>query len=161
MAKKFLIAVAGIVAVMAALVVLPGVSKQSGSLSIEYYRDNMVRDESGRYNVAVRETLKIGNDGSASYSSSAGQPERRFTISGDEMKVLRELFLNTGFMDIPKTDYPEKAGLANYTRYELSVADEDDTQSIRWVNPEAGNESTPSIIVNAGTRLDAIIERNS
>ena len=154
MAKKFLIVVAGIVAVMAALVILPGVSRQSGSLSIEYPRDTVA--QSG---LQDRESLRISNDGSAVYSSE-GQ-ERGFTVSADELKVLRELFLNTGFMEIPKTEYREKAGLANFTRYELSVSAEDRTQSIHWVNQEAGNESVPSIIVNAGTRLDAIIERNS
>jgi hypothetical protein len=161
MAKKFLIAIAGIVAVMAAIIILPGTSRQSGSVSIEYHRDTMVRDESGAYNVQERESLEIGNDGSALYSSSTGQPDHRFTVSGDEMKILRELFLNTGFMDIPKTDYGEKAGLANFTRYELSVSAEDDSQLMRWVNPKAGNESIPPIVINVGTRLDAIIERNS
>ena len=142
MAKKFLIAVAGIVAVMAALIILPGVSRQSGSVSIDYYRETIVRNDSGQHDVHERENLKIGNEGSATYSR-GGQPERRFTVSGDEMKVLRELFLTTGFMDIPKTDYQEKAGLANFTRYELTVTAEDDNQLMHWVNPEAGNESIP------------------
>ena len=77
------------------------------------------------------------------------------------MKVLRELFLNTGFMQIPQTAFDEKSGLANYTRYQLSVQASDGSQLMNWVNPEASNTSIPSIVLNAGSRLDAIIERNS
>ena len=87
--------------------------------------------------------------------------ERRFSVSSEEMKVLRELFLNTGFMQIPTTNYEERSGLANFTRYELSVLSGEDSQLIHWVNPEASNGSIPSIIINAGSRLDAMIERNS
>jgi hypothetical protein len=165
MAKKFLIAIAGVVAIMAALILLPGVSRQGGNITIEYYRDKVIRMESGLYDVGERQTLTINNDGSARYigPGSQGEPqvERRFSVSSEEMKVLRELFLNTGFMQIPTTNYEERSGLANFTRYELSVLSGEDSQLIHWVNPEASNGSIPSIIINAGSRLDAIIERNS
>ena len=165
MAKKFLIAIAGVVAIMAALILLPGLSRQGENITIEYYRDTVIRMESGLYDVGERQTLTINNDGSARYigPGSEGDPqvERRFSVSSEEMKVLRELFLNTGFMQIPRTDYEEKSGLANFTRYELAVRSEQDSQLIRWVNPEASSESIPSIIVNAGSRLDIIIGRHS
>ncbi|MGI0037794.1 MAG: hypothetical protein ACRD99_05500 [Nitrososphaera sp.] len=165
MARTLLIAVAGVVAVMAALILLPGVSRQGGTVSIEYHRDVIIRMDSGLYDVSGRQTLTISNDGSARYlgtgSQGEQQSERRFSVSGDEMKVLRELFLNTGFMQIPRTDYEEKSGLANFTRYELAVRSVEESQLIHWVNPEASNESVPSIIINAGSRLDAIIKRHS
>lgn len=165
MAKKFLIAIAGVVAIMAALILLPGVSRQGGNVTIEYHRDTVIRMESGLYDVGERQTLTINNDGSAKYvgPGSQGEPqvERRFSVGSEEMKVLRELFLNTGFMQIPTTNYEERSGLANFTRYELTVLSGDDSQSIRWVNPEASNTSVPSIVINAGSRLDAIIERHS
>ena len=165
MAKKFLIAIAGVVAIMAALILLPGVSRQGGNITIEYYRDTVIRMESGLYDVGERQTLTINNDGSAKYigPGSQGEPqvERSFRVSSEGMKVLRELFLNTGFMQIPTTSYEERSGLANFTRYELSVLSGEDSQLIHWVNPEASNGSIPSIIINAGSRLDAIIETNS
>lgn len=160
MAKKFLIAVAGIVAVMAALVILPGVSRQSGTVSIEYRRDAVSMTDTGLYEIQSRETLRIGNDGSAKYYRPNGQV-LEFTVASEELKVLRELFLSTGFMQIPSRDYAEKTGVANFTRYDLSIKSEDGDQSIRWVNPEASGESIPSVIINAGSRLDAIIERKS
>lgn len=161
MARKFLIVVAGVVAVMAALILLPGVSRQGNDVTIEYYRDNVTRMDSGLYDVSGRQILSISNDGSARYVGGEQQLDRRFSVSGEEMKVLRELFLNTGFMQIPATNYEEKSGLANFTRYELSVRSGEDSQSIRWVNPEASNGSIPAIIINAGSRLDDIIERHS
>jgi hypothetical protein len=161
MAKKFLLIVAGIITVMAALVFLPGLAAQQGELAIEYYRDNVVRSESGMYDTINRETLTIANDGSARYQTLDGEVDRRFFVSSEELKVLRELFLNTGFMQIPNTGFNEKAGLSNYTRYNLLVQNKEESQVLHWVNPEASNGAIPSIVLNAGSRLDAIIERNS
>ena len=165
MASKFLIAIAGVAAVMAALILIPEMSRQGETLSIEYHRETVNRTDNGLYDIILRQTLTIANDGSASLigtdSQADQQVERRFSVSSEEMKVLRELFLNTGFMQIPRTDYEEKSGLANFTRYELAVRSEQDSQLIRWVNPEASSESIPSIIVNAGSRLDIIIGRHS
>jgi hypothetical protein len=164
MARKFIIIVAGVVAVMAALILLPGVSRQGNDVTIQYYRDNVTRMEGGLYEVSGRQILSINNDGSATYIGSddqGQQPERRFSVGSEEMKVLRELFLNTGFMQIPATTYEEKSGLANFTRYELSVRSGEESQLIHWVNPEASTGPIPAIIINAGFRLDGIIERHS
>lgn len=160
MAKKFLIVVAGIVAVMAALVLIPGLASQDRSMKIEYSRDNVIRLDTGSYDVNRREILTIENDGSARYQIN-GQPAPTFSVSSDEMKVLRELFLNTGFMQIPQHAFDEKPGLANYTRHQLSVESDEASQLLNWVKPEASSTSVPSIVLNAGSRLDAIIERNS
>jgi hypothetical protein len=160
MAKKFLFVIAGIVAVMAALVLLPGLASQDRNINIEYSRDNVVRLDNGSYEVNRREILTIAGDASARYRMD-DQVDRRFFVSSDEMNVLRELFLRTGFMQITPTAINEKSGLANYTRYQLSVQADDDSLRLMWVNPEASSTSIPSIVLNAGSRLDAIIERNS
>lgn len=161
MARKFLLVVAGVVAVMAVLILLPGFSGQGDDVTIEYYRDNVTRMDTGLYEVSMRQVLSINNDGSATYLGAGEQLERRFSVSSEEMKVLRELFVNTGFMQIPATNYEEKSGLANFTRYELSVRSGEETQLIHWVNPEASSGPIPAIIINAGSRLDSIIERHS
>lgn len=162
MAKKFLIVVAAIVAVMAALALLPGIFSQAEAFNLEYRRDHIYRVEGGGYNTIDQGILNIRQDGSATYVVLNGQgvqlEERQFTVRGDEMKVLKELFLNTGFMQIPDAEYRERPGLANFTRYQLDVHAGEESQSFRWVNPEAGFGNIPSIIINAGTRLDAIIE---
>jgi hypothetical protein len=145
MAKKFLIVVAAIVAVMAALALLPGIFSQAEAFNLEYRRDHIYRVEGGGYNTIDQGILNIRQDGSATYVVLNGLgvqlEERQFTVRGDEMKVLKELFLNTGFMQI-----------------QLDVHAGEESQSFRWVNPEAGFGNIPSIVINAGTRLDAIIE---
>ena len=165
MAKTFLLVVAAIAAVMAALAILPGISRQGGDLTIDYQKDSVIRGDSGDYENLDRDLLTINNDGSARHVKLDGQGkvvgEKRFSITGEELKVLKELFLGTGFMQIPENSYVERMGLANFTRYELTVKSGEDSQTIRWVNPEAGNGNIPSIVINAGTRLDAIIERSS
>ena len=165
MAKKFLMIVAGIVAVMAALALLPGIFSQGEGFGLEYRRDHIYRVEGGGHDTIDRGILSIRQDGSATYVVLNGQgvklDERQFTLRSDEMKVLRELFLNTGFMQIPDAEYRERPDLANFTRYQLDVHSGEESQSFHWVNPEAGFGSIPSIIINAGTRLDAIIESRS
>ena len=165
MAKKFLIVIAGIAAIMAAVAIFSALSNQEQALTLDYARESIERTESGSYSVAQRETLRLYADGSAVYDRYDGSGNRleskSFAASSDERKVLRELFLATGFMQIPATEYDEKSGLANYTRYELSVQSGAESKSIKWVNPEAAQTAVPSIIVNAGTRLDAMIERNT
>jgi CHASE1-domain containing sensor protein len=164
MAKKFLAVAAGVVAVMAALVLLHGLFTQGESFTLEYRQSNFSQSEGGRYTAVEDEILNIRQDGSATYSLLNSQgvqiTERQFSVSSDEMKVLRELFLNTGFMQIPDSEYGERQGLSNFTRYRLDIQSGDDSKSFLWVNPEASFGNIPSIIINAGTRLDAIIERH-
>jgi hypothetical protein len=164
MAKKFLIVVAGIVAVMAALVFLPGVPTQNGEVDIEYQRQEFYGLD-GQHVGGDRETLHISNDSSAKYarldSQGAVLEQKTFSVSSDDMKVLSELFLNTGFMQIPASAYEKRDDVSNFTAYQLVVTSADEFKSIRWVNVEAGVENIPAIVVNAGTRLDAIIEKQS
>jgi hypothetical protein len=164
MAKKFLIVIAAIVGIMAALAIIPAISNQGSGISLDYARESVVLEDAANA-TASRETLSIKDDGSAIYGKfdeTGRQVDlRRFIVSGGEMKVLRELFLTTGFMQIPATEYGEKEGLANYTSYQLTVQSGEDSKSISWVNPEAASAPVPSIIVNAGTRLDEIIDRST
>lgn len=164
MAKKFLAVVAAVVAVMAALVILPGIFSQGESLMLEYSRSNVSQIQGGGYETVEQHILNIRQDGSATYAlldrEGVQVVERQFSVSGDEMKVLRELFLNTGFMQIPASEYAERPGLANFTRYRLDIQSGDESKSFLWVNPEAGFGNIPSIVVNAGSRLDAVIERH-
>lgn len=165
MAKKFLAVIAGIAAVMAAVAIFSALLNLEQAITLDYVRESIERTDSGSYSVVGRETLHVGADGSATYDRFDGSGNRlefkSFAASRDEVKVLRELFLATGFMQIPATQYVEKSGVANYTKYELAVQSGAESKSIRWVNPEAAQTPVPSIIVNTGTRLDAMIARNT
>lgn len=159
MVNKFLIAIAGVVAVMAALVLAPSFSP-SDQLEISYVVMHIVRNEAGALEETTsREILAIKNDGSATYT--VGSDERRFSLTSEEVKRLRALILETGFMRIPAADYEQKEGLGNFTRYALTVEAGDDSKNFTWVNPEAQGGAIPPIITNIGAQLDAIIERRA
>lgn len=166
MVNKFLIAIAGVVAVMAALVAIPGIGSQPPELrqdlSIEYSRQNLTRLEDGRLVAASAEDLVIRNDRSATYRNLTGGPDaKQFTVSSEELDGLKRLVISTGFMQVPgDDDYSQKEGLANLTRYTLKLESAGSSKNITWANLEASEEAVPSIVRNIGTQLDAIIERH-
>lgn len=162
MVNKFLIIIAGIAAVMAALIALPRIGSELGvqeDLSIEYSRQNLTRLEDGRLIATSAEDLVIRNDRSATYRNLTGGPDtRQFTISNEEMDGLKGLVIETGFMQVPGDDYSQREGLANITKYKLTLTSGDDSKTVTWVNLEASQEAVPSIVRNIGTQLDDIIE---
>lgn len=165
MVSKFLIAIAGVIAVMVALVAVPRIGSQPAELRqeliIDYSRQNLTRIEDGRLVAASAGDLSIRNDRSAVYRNLTGSPdEKTFTISSEEMNSLKGLILGTGFIQLPSADYPEKEGLGNLTKYRLTLTSGDNSKTISWVNLEASEAAVPSIVRNIGSQLDAIIERH-
>jgi hypothetical protein len=163
MATKFLIVIAAVVAAMAALVLLPSFNSKPATdqtqMSLEYSRQHLSRIENGQFAATSAEMLTIGNDGSAKYSKLVGAPdEKTFRISSDDMKRLKDLILETGFMQIPDANYQQRQGLASVTQYTLKVSAGGSTKTINWVDPNS-NDSVPSIIGNVGAQLDDIISR--
>jgi hypothetical protein len=166
MVNKFLIATAGIVAVMAALVLVPRIGSQPAEqqveLNIEYSRQNLTRLQDGRLVAASAEDLAIRNDLSAVYRDLTDQPgEKRFTISSEEMSRLKGLIVSTGFIQVQGADYSQKEGLANLTRYTLKLESAGNSETFTWVDLEASEAVVPSIVRNIGMQLDAIIERHA
>jgi hypothetical protein len=164
MVNKFLIAIVAIIAAMVALVAMPGIGSQpteQQDLNIEYSRQNLTRIEDTQLIVASTDDLVIKNDRYAVYRNLTGLPdEKRFTISNEEMNGLKGLILTTGFMQVGATDYLQKDGLANVTKYTLKLESGGSFKTITWVNLEASEVSVPSIVRNIGTQLDAVIERH-
>jgi hypothetical protein len=163
MVNKFLIAIAGVVAAMAVLLLLPSFdspSPEDQDLSVEYSRQNVTRLEDGRLIAASAEDFVIRNDRSAVYRNLTGGPDvEQFTVSIEDMSSLRGLVLTTGFIEVAGADYPQKEGLANLTKYMLKLTSGGNSRTITWVNLEASQGAVPSIVRNIGEQLDAIIER--
>lgn len=163
MANKFLIIIIGVVAVMAALVFLPGIGQPDEiqqDLSIEYSRQNLTRLEDERLVAESAEDLVIRPDRTSVYRNlTGGSDPRQFMISNEEMNSLKGLVIATGFMQVDGADYPQKEGLANLTKYTLKLRSGADSKTITWVNIEASQGAVPSIVRNIGTHLDDIIDR--
>lgn len=158
MAKKFVLVLAAAVAVMAVLIVLPNLTQQSPSnLGIEYSRQQVERTDAGLVTRSA-DLLSIKEDGSATYAPVGGQ-ERNITVTGDELKRIRALITETGFLQIPVTNYPLSEDATEFTRYALRVRTDDGQKTFNWVNAEASANIVPPIITNVGSQLDAIMER--
>jgi hypothetical protein len=159
LARKFVFVLAGVVAVMAALIALPNLSRQppQETLSIEYSRQHVARIDQ-RLVTQSAELLSINEDGSATHTSIVGQ-ERRVSLSSEELGRIRALILETGFTQIPVTSYPQSDDADDFTRYTLRVRTDDGQKTFNWVDPEAHSGIVPPIILNIGTHLDAVINR--
>ncbi|MGI0020128.1 MAG: hypothetical protein ACREAY_06635 [Nitrososphaera sp.] len=161
--NKFALVIIGIVAAMAVLIALPSATQQpvAGDLEIDYSKQRL--SKIGNDFVATKvELLSISNDGSATYSETDPRlkilpVEERFTVSGDDYRKLRDLILETGFIEIPRTDYLEVAGgIDEYTKYRLTVRSGDSQKTFNWVDAYEG--TVPYLIETAGSSLDAIAE---
>jgi hypothetical protein len=163
MVNKFLIAIAGVVAVMAALVFMPGLRSEppelQQDLSIEYSRQNLTRMEDGRLVAASADDLVIRNDRSATYRNLTGVPDvKQFTVSSEEMNNLKGLVIATGFMQVKGADYPQQERLTDLTKYTLKLTSGGNSKTTSWVNLEASRGAVPSIVTNIGSHLDDIID---
>ncbi len=159
LARKFVLALAGIVAVMAALIAIPNISQQppEETLSVEYSRQHVTRTDDGLVTQSA-ELLSIAEDGSATYTPIGGQ-ERSISLSSDELGRMKGLILETGFTQIPVTNYPQSNDTDDFTRYTLRVMTNGGQKTFNWVNPEAHDGIIPPIILNVGSQLDAVIDK--
>lgn len=158
MARKFVLVLAGIVAAMAALIAIPNLSQPpQEALSVEYSRQNVTRTDQGLVTQS-EELLSIAEDGSTTYTP-AGRQERRVSLSSEELGRMRGLILETGFMEISATNYPQSADATDFTRYTLRVETDDGQKTFNWVSPGAHQGVIPPIITNVGAQLDAVIDR--
>ena len=159
MSKKFVLILAGAVVAMGALIAIPNlITEPQSDLSLEYSRQHLTRVNQ---DLAVRsaELLRISADGSATYMQTGGQ-ERRITISDEEFQRIRALILETGFMQIPVTNYPQSPDATEFTKYTLLVRTGDSQKTFNWVEPDVSEGPVPPIITNIGTHLDSIIDRS-
>lgn len=158
MARKFVLVLAGVVAVMAALIALPNLTRPpQEALGIEYSRQNVTRTDQGLVTQSA-ELLSITEDGAATYTQVGGQ-DTRISLSGEELGRIRGLILETGFMQISATNYPQSADATDFTRYTLRVTTDDGQKTFNWVSPEAHRGVIPPIITNVGAQLDGVIDR--
>lgn len=133
MVNKFVFAIAGIVVAMAVLIALPNVSQQPQSsqqqdITIEYNRQHMAK-EGGLLVTTQLETLSIGKDGSATYTrtdprqgSAPASQQQQLSLSADELARIKGLILETGFIDVPNTDYPQSQNASDFLSYSLCYA---------------------------------------
>ncbi len=168
MPNKLTIGIVVAAVAMAGLVAFSYMPKQSVSpeekienFHLQYSRQTLINGgEAGGLYTDKADILTIENNGSASYlaTDSDGKQvsERKFNLTTDTLRSLEGLLSETGFMQIPQTDYNAGANVSTYTKYDLQVSLNGQDKRLDWVNQTSGG-SVPAIILNVGSRLDQII----
>jgi hypothetical protein len=134
----------------------------TSNLEIEYTKQRLTKIGDD-FVVTKTELLRISKDRAATYSTTdlrldIQTIEDGFIVISEYYNKLKGLILETGFVEIPRTDYLQVAeGVDAYTRYMLTIRTGDSQKTFNWVDAYDG--TVPYLIETAGTELDAIIER--
>ncbi|HEY8139891.1 MAG TPA: hypothetical protein VIE86_02280 [Nitrososphaera sp.] len=164
MVSKFAIAIVAGAVVMIALVLFPGFdqSPERNRLDLEYSKQFLTRSVNGSLFASNAQLLVIRDDGSATYTNITGPAieEKSFTIGSEELKSLRGLILETGFMQIPVSELPQQEGLANFTKYTIRAQADTDAKTISWTESDSIGETAPALIYAIRDPLEGIIAKN-
>ena len=159
MSKRLLIAVGVVIAIIAVAIAIPKISPggQAATNTPTEMRISFVKEDMKRVSFGVTEnigsqkseTLIINNDGAAFYTLSVeGEKgsQTKFQVDGQELKRIRALITETGFMQIPKEQFDPRDNATEFTRYTLTAAFGSSTKTIQWVNEESSKDSVPALL---------------
>ena len=157
--KKVLIAVAIIPIMIALVIAIPKISPgdQTATSTTAQMRIQFVKEDMKRVSFGVTETigaqksetLIIDNDGSALYNIDVeGEKgsQTRFQVSAQEVKRIKALITETGFMQIPKEQFKVRANATEFTRYTLTVALDGSMKTVQWIDESASEDFVPALL---------------
>ncbi len=118
-----------------------GVTERAGALTSE----KLIIDEKGRalYDVRVE-----GEKGS----------QTRFQVSLLDVKRLKALITDTGFMQIPKSEFATKEDAVEFTRYTLKVDLGSQAKTVRWADESSSKDFVPPLLTMLSDSITKIIE---
>ncbi len=173
--KKALLAVAAIPIIVALAIAISKISSgdqasstasTSARISIQFVKQDMKRVSFGvTETVAAQksETLIISNDGTTLYDIEAeGEKgsQTKFQVDTQELKEIKALVSETGFMQIPKEEFNARDNVTEFTRYTLTVNLDSSTKTVRWVDESSSKDFVPALLVNLGDTLLKIINEH-
>ena len=132
-------------------------------MTLEYTKEHLKKISFGltqSIGADTAEVLTIQNDGSAVYSlteNGYSNPDVKYQLSSDELKRLKAVIKETGFMDIPDTNYLAKPDLNEYEKYGLQVTLNGNTVNFQWPDHNSSQEFVPPIMTQVQSNLDGII----
>ena len=168
MSKRILIAVGVVIVIIALVIAVPkispsgqGATNTPTEMRIEFINEEMKRVSFGvteSIGALKSETLTITEDGTAFYNVNV-EGERRsqtkFQADAQELKRIKALIAETGFMQIPKEQFDARDDVTEFTRYTLTATLGSSTKTIQWVDEESSKDSVPALL----TRLkDSLLE---
>ena len=143
---------------------IPNVAVNSEDvITLEYTKEHLKKISFGltqSIGADTAEVLMMQNDGSTTYSltkNGNSEPDIKYQLTSDELKQLRSLIKETGFMDIPDTDFQVKPDLNEYEKYGLQVTLNGQTVNLHWTDENSSQQFIPPIIIQVQSNLDGII----
>lgn len=132
-------------------------------MTLEYTKEHLKKISFGltqSIGADTAEVLTIQNDGSVTYSltkNGTSEPEMKYQLSSDDLKKLKSLIKETGFMDVPSTDYQVKSDLSEFEKYGLQASFNDKNVNLHWSDQNSSQQFVPPIITQVQANLDNII----
>lgn len=169
-----LIAAAVIPIIIALAIAIPKLSPSgdqtatsASPLRIEYIKEDMKRISYGvteRTGALKSETLLIDEKGQAYYNLNIeGEKgsQTKFQVSQQDMKRLKAIITDTGFMFIPKSEFAIKEDANEFTRYTLKITLDNQVKTVQWVNEDASQDFVPPLLIMLSDTLTKIVEEHS
>ena len=157
--KKVLIAAAVIPIMIALVIAIPKISPSdqtvtstSAQIRIEFVKEDMKRVSFGvteTIGAQKSETLIINNDGTAFYNVNVeGEKgsQTRFQVGAQELKRIKALVSETGFMQLPKEQFDARDNATEFTRYTLTVSLNGSSKTVQWVDESSSKDFVPALL---------------
>ena len=157
--KKLLIGAASIAVIIALAIAIPKIApgnpagtSASTEMRIEFVKEDMRRVIFGvTENVGAQrsERLIINDDGTAFYTLNVEGDkgaQTKFQIASQELKRIKALIAETGFMQIPKERFDARDDVTEFTRYTLTASIGSSTKTIQWVDETSSKDSVPALL---------------
>ena len=159
MSKKALIAAAVIPIIIALVIAIPKISpggqtvtSEPSQMRIHFVTENMKRISFGvteTIGAQKSETLIISNDGSALYNvnvEGGKGSQTKFQVDASELKRIKALVVETGFMQIPKEKFDARENATEFTRYTLTVSLNGGAKTVKWVDESSSKDFVPALL---------------
>lgn len=172
--KKILIAAAMIPIIIALTIAIPKISTGGDQTSatatltrIEFVKEDMKRITYGvteRAGAIKSESLIIDERGQAFYNMHAEggkSAQTRFQINQQEMSRIKGMITDTGFMQIPKSEFAAKDDVSEFTRYVLRVHLDAHSKTVQWVDRDSAKDLVPPLLIMIGDTLTEIVEERT
>jgi len=160
-------------AIIAILIVIPMITQQEipftasnpfDEIDIEYTKHQLKFISFGITNQISSlktEILVIKNDKTVTYNKiqdGIQYPEKISDITDEQLKKLKAVIKETGFITIPSDSFPIKENVEEYQKSSLKITLNGRTNLIHWPEQNATDKFVPPIITLVETELDLIIE---
>lgn len=176
MVKPIMIIGGAIPAIIALLIAIPlimqpeipfSASGPSDVIELEFTKYQLKKVSFGvtdRIASEKTEILVIHNDGQVRYTvteQGVPQPDITKTIDDKEIRKLKALVKETGFMQIPSESFPVKDSITEYQKSSLKITLNGAVKQVFWPEQNATEKFVPPLITMVESELNQIINQTS